>query len=337
MKKIKLLIWVVAGLVTTSTFSQKTQDEIFNQEVKLIKDKIVEITNKEKDLLKESIDSINTLLENGTISFEKSNELKEEIAQKRARNIEEKVNAQNEKLSELVKSKAQGEVKSTGRYYNLTMSSTGGVEFKETGDTISKQAKRTHFDVLIAFGHNNLITDGDLPDYDDNFGCSFFEWGGSFKTKLSKNNNLLNVRYGVSFMTNSVSPKDNYIFSQNGNMTEVVDFGQNLTKNKFVNVYVSVPVHLEFNFGRKDNYKVGIGGFVGYNLYSEQRLKYRDDGRKIKDITRKDWNVNDFQYGLSAYIGVGGVSLYAKYDLNPLFRNNTVEQHNISVGVRLDM
>ena len=71
MKKIKLLIWVAVGLFTTSTFSQKSQDEIFNQEVKRIKDKIVEITNKEKELLKESVDSINTLLENGTISFEK--------------------------------------------------------------------------------------------------------------------------------------------------------------------------------------------------------------------------------------------------------------------------
>ncbi len=337
MKKNILYIFTFLGLFSNVVFAQKTQDEIFNDEAKRIKDKILNITNSEKNALKKSVDSINDLLSKKEISYEKAEELKDQEAQKRANIIEEKVNEQNQKLSELVKSKAQGEVKSTGRYYNLTMSSTGGVEFKETGDTISKQAKRTHFDVLIAFGHNNLITDGDLPDYDDNFGCSFFEWGGSFKTKLSKNNNLLNVRYGVSFMTNSVSPKDNYIFSQNGNMTEVVDFGQNLTKNKFVNVYVSVPVHLEFNFGRKDNYKVGIGGFVGYNLYSEQRLKYRDDGRKIKDITRKDWNVNDFQYGLSAYIGVGGVSLYAKYDLNPLFRNNAIEQRNISVGVRLDM
>src|SRR5690606_33532068 len=132
-----------------------------------------------KNALKKSVDSINDLLSKKEISYEKAEKLKDQEAQKRANIIEEKVNEQNQKLSELVKSKAQGEVKSTGRYYNLTMSSTGGVEFKETGDTISKQAKRTHFDVLIAFGHNNLITDGDLPDYDDNFGCSFFEWGGS--------------------------------------------------------------------------------------------------------------------------------------------------------------
>lgn len=337
MKKNVLYMLTFLGIFSNVAVAQKTQEEIFNDEAKRIKDKIIDITKSEKDALKKSVDSINDLLSKKEISYEQAEELKDQEAQQRAANIEEKINKQNEKLSALVKSKAQGEVKSSDKGYVFSVSTKKGVELNKAEDTISKRVKRTHFDVLIAFGHNNLITDGDLPDYNDNFSCSFFEWGGSFKTKLSKNSNLLNVRYGFSFVNNSVSPKDNYVFSQNGNLTEVVDFGQNLTKNKFVNVYVSIPVHLEFNFGKKDNFKVGLGGFAGYNLYSEQRLKYRDDGRKIKDITRKDWNVNDFQYGLSGYIGFGGVSLYAKYDLNPLFRNNAVEQRNISVGVRLDM
>ena len=335
MKKNLLYMLTFLGIFSNVAVAQKTQEEIFNDEAKRIKDTILDITKSEKDALKKSVDSINNLLSQKEISYEQAEELKDQEAQQRAKNIEEKVNEQNEKLSALVKSKAQGEVKSSDNRYVFSVSTKNGVELNKAGDTISKRAKRTHFDVLIAFGHNNLITDGDLPNYDDNFGCNFFEIGGSFRTKLSKNNNLLNLRYGFSFVNNSVSPKDNYVFSQNGNLTEVVDFGQNLTKNKFVNVYLAVPVHLEFRL--KGNFKAGLGGFAGYNLYSEQRLKYRDNGRKIKDITRKDWNVNDFQYGLSGYIGFGGISLYAKYDLNPLFRNNAVEQRNISVGLRLDM
>ena len=335
----KNIIYIIVAFIggTTASFTQKTQEEIFNDEAKRIKNKIIDITKSEKEALKTSIDSINNLLMKEEISYEKAEDLKDREAQKRAKNIEEKVNEQNQKLSTLVKSKAQGEVKSSDSGYTLILSNKGFEFYSREGDTIPKRKSRTHFDVLFAFGYNNLISDQNLPGYDDNFSCNFIEWGGSFKTRLIRKNNLLNLRYGISFMYNYASPKDNYIFSQNGNITEVVDSGKNLTKNKFVNVYLAVPVHLEFNFGRRDSYKIGIGGFVGYNLFSEQRLKYKDNGRRIKDITRKDWNVNDFQYGLSTYIGYGIISLYAKYDLNPLFRNNPINQHNLSIGIRLDL
>ncbi len=337
MKNIKLLIWVVVGLFTTSTFSQKSQDEIFNQEAKLIKDEIVEITRKEKELLKESIDSINTLLENGKISFEKSNALKEEMAQKRAKNIEDKVNAQNEKLSELVKSKVKGNLKESDNGFMLTISNKG-FEYVENGETVIGRTARTIFNVTIATGYNTLITDGDLPYYDSkNFSSHFFEWGGSLRTKLKRDSDVIALRYGLSMVYNYVSPKDNYYFVVNGNQTDVMESPVNFSKNKFRNVYLTLPVHLEFNAGNSGEYKLGLGGFVGYNTSSEQRLKFRENGRRIKDITRKDWNVNDWNYGLSVYVGCGPLSVYAKYDLNPLFRNNTVEQHNLSLGIRLDL
>jgi hypothetical protein len=49
-----------------------------------------------------------------------------------------------------------------------------------------------------------------------------------------------------------------------------------------------------------------------------------------------DFNSSNFIYGLSAYIGYKETSLYVKYDLNPLFRDNAVKQNNVSLGVRFD-
>src|SRR5690554_854800 len=336
-KNVTYIIVSVIGCTLTS-FAQKTQDEIFNNEVQRIKDSIVKITKSEKEALKKSVDSINNLLSKNEISYEQANVLKDREAQKRAKNIEEKVNEQNQKLSALVKSKAHGKVKSSNNGYTLIFSHNKGFElYNVEGDSIYKKKRRTVFDVLLAFGHNNLISNRDIPGYNENFSCNFIEWGWSLKTRLSKNNDLLHLRYGVSFMYNYASPKDNYVFHQNGNITELVDFGQYLSKNKFVNTYIAIPIHLEFNFGKNNDFRAGAGGFLGYNLFSEQRLKYKDNGRRIKDITRKDWNVNDFQYGVSGYVGYGIVSVYAKYDLNPLFRNNPVDQHNLSIGLRLDM
>jgi hypothetical protein len=66
-------------------------------------------------------------------------------------------------------------------------------------------------------------------------------------------------------------------------------------------------------------------------------LKYEDEfGDDVKQKTKKDYNVSNFIYGVSAYIGYKETSLYVKYDLNPLFQDNLVKQNNVSLGVRWD-
>lgn len=334
MKKNLLYIYSFWLGCTCVTFAQKTQDELFESKAKQIKNEILNITTTEKNALKQSIDSINTLLIKEEVTYKQADVLKEVEAQKRAKNIEEKVNKQNQKLSNLVHTRVDGKITP---YEDGIFISADGVFIREEGKIINKRKSRTNFDILIAFGHNNLITDSDFPNYDGHFGNGFFEWGASFKTKLKKDSNLWNLRYGISFVHSGISPKNNYYFVQNGHQTNLEKAPMNLRKSKFNNTYITIPVHLELNFGRNDNYKVAIGGFVGYNLYSSQNLKYTENGRRIKDMTNKDWNVNDFQYGTSVYFGYKIISLYVKYDLNPLFRNNTIDQHNISVGIRLDM
>jgi hypothetical protein len=52
---------------------------------------------------------------------------------------------------------------------------------------------------------------------------------------------------------------------------------------------------------------------------------------------KNDFNTNDLVYGLSGYVGWGATSLYAKYDLNPIFMEPNVEIRNVSLGVRFDL
>ena len=56
----------------------------------------------------------------------------------------------------------------------------------------------------------------------------------------------------------------------------------------------------------------------------------------MRERTKADFNVNDFTYGLSAYVGHKSTSLYVKYDLNPMFKNNNIDQNNVSLGLRFD-
>jgi len=36
-------------------------------------------------------------------------------------------------------------------------------------------------------------------------------------------------------------------------------------------------------------------------------------------------------------VGFDGIQLYAKYDLNPIFKDALVEQRNVSLGLRFDL
>ncbi len=110
-----------------------------------------------------------------------------------------------------------------------------------------------------------------------------------------------------------------------------------------------LPLHLEFDFSGKSqkddktvfkthqSFRLGVGGYFGGNIKSKQILDFEDaDDHDVKQKTKGNFNVNDFIYGASAYIGYKEVSLYAKYDISPLFKDNVVDQNNISFGLRFD-
>ena len=83
--------------------------------------------------------------------------------------------------------------------------------------------------------------------------------------------------------------------------------------------------------------KIGFGGYAGFNIGERQKLKYEDDGDKVKEKLKNNYNTNDLVYGLSAYLGWGGATLYGKYDLNPIFQDPNRELHNFSLGLRFDV
>ena len=203
----------------------------------------------------------------------------------------------------------------------------------------------------MAIGLNNALIDGqNLDDSPYKIGGSrFFEMGVQWRTRVFDNSNFLRFNYGFSFQFNGLKPKDNQYFVNNSGQTELQEFEFDLDKSKLRMDNLVFPVYLEFgpskvnktdttiryNIYRK--FRVGLGGYGGFNLGTRQKLKYEVDGDKVKDKLKRGYNSPNFIYGLSAYAGFGGTQLYVKYDLNPLFKDALVEQHNISVGLRFDL
>jgi hypothetical protein len=322
------------------------KNQNFENQVKSIADQIDKITKEEKAFLKLEIEAVNIELESGKISKEEAEAKKQKFAETRAKNIEDKIAIEQKKLNSLVQQKVDGKIKAVDSTETYTI-----IIHKKIGnEQIKKSEKRTTSQFVVAFGANNLLTNESIANSDFYYWKShFFEWGFTKNTRVLKNDNLLHLKYGFSVMYNNLRPTDNrYFVTTNNNQTNLEVFPYQLEDSRFKNVYLVAPLHLEFDFsGNKSKHgnssfsthkgiRFGIGGYGGFRIKSKQKMCYDQGEDKVKIKTKGDFNANDFIYGVSTYLGYKETSLYLKYDIQALFEDNSLEQNNISLGVRFD-
>ncbi|MCB6087233.1 hypothetical protein [Flavobacterium psychrophilum] len=347
-----LIIYLTVFLCSIASSLQA--QESFEARAKAIATNIEKITKEEKEALKKQVEEVNVALGKNSITQQQADEKKMQLATTSANNIESRIAVEESKLSELVKEKVEGNVGNvdTTRVFGRVLSISILDKEKKKKYKNESSEKRTTSQIVIATGFNNLVTNGRIANSDFGYLRSeFLEWGYTHNTRLLESNNLLHLKYGFSFMYNTLTPTNNRSFEVNGDQTNLVTNQFKLRKNDsyFKNVFITIPLHLEFDFSKNKivndkiifrshrGFRLGIGGFVGYNTNAKQFLSYDLDGHRVSVKQKGNWNTNDWNYGLSSYIGYGQISLYAKYDLNPMFKNNPVKQNNISLGIRLDL
>jgi len=345
-----LCLFVSKMLAQDPNLKDEQVKQTFEKQAINIASNIEKITKEEKEELKKEVDAVNDELANGTITKEEAERKKEALAKVRAINIEARVAKEQEKLEVLVQKQVDGQFAGLD-----TIKKPNKIILKwEKGDkdcvSKAKNEKRTTTQFVLAFGVNNLVTDRAVANSDFYYWQShFFEWGFTYNTRVFKNDNLLHLKYGFSVMYNNICPTDNrYFVPGDNNQTNLEVFPYELEDSRFKNVYLVAPLHLEFDFsGNKSKngnssfsthkgVRFGIGGYGGLRIKSKQKMYYNIDDDKIRIKTKGNFNANDLIYGVSTYLGYKETSLYLKYDLNPLFENNEVDQNNISLGVRFD-
>lgn len=352
MRNFTLYLAVTVCLLASKLSAQETS---FEYRVKLISNKIEVITKEEKAALKVELEAVNKELEAGTITKEQADEKKMKLAETRSKNIETRIGQAQDELKDLVKLKVDGKLKENDDHERIVISfpkHKSTEKFKRWKDSIANASeRRTTSQFVFAAGVNNLVTDKAVAHSDYRYwGSHFYEWGVTANTRLFKNDNLLHLKYGISVMYNNLRPTDNRLFVANGNQTDLETSSVNLHDSRFRNVYVTAPVHLEFDFTKAkknaegktifrthEGVRFGLGGYAGFRVKSKQILNYEEDGHDITVKEKGGFNTNDFIYGVSTYLGYGETSLYLKYDLNPLFKDNAIKQNNISLGIRFDL
>ncbi|MEN9876330.1 MAG: hypothetical protein RLZZ529_1327 [Bacteroidota bacterium] len=352
--------------------SRKNKVIPFGKKVEEITTGMEYLLAREKNELKILIDSLENAHNSNTISKEQLKELKQIEAEKTAKKIELGLEIYNSKLDSLIQNKVEIGSKEITRKldtingkkvyvyskkYNTTHYDVPSFKiYKSDLDKIERKSKKTTSQFVFAMGLNNAIPEnGNIENSDFRvWGSHFYEWGLTYNTRIFKNHNLVHAKYGFSVMYNNLRPTDNQYFVKNGDQTYLATSTFNLEESRLRNVYLTAPFHLEFDFSPKkyskdgttsyfrthESVRLGIGGYAGVRVKSKQLLHYEVDGDKEKNKQKGDFNVSDFNYGLSTYIGYRATSLYLKYDLNPMFKKNSninqVPLNNVSFGIRWD-
>ncbi len=356
----KYLVLIILGLCVTQSYAQDTiQKTKTTNKIEILKKLKETIKTEERELLKSEVEAINERLDKGEISQTEAEKLKKKAAKKRALNIENRLVIIDNKIAL---------IKRNGYNVNLVDYDEGeNVYFRIGGtentngrfiflgdkkyDKSRKYDRRTSSDMVLAFGLNNAIIEGsNLDDSPYKIGGSrFFEIGWAWKTRVFKNSNWLRFKYGYSFQINGLKPKDNMYFVQSGNETSLEEFQYDLNKSKLTITNLVFPVHFElgpskridrdsyYRYSTRKKFKFGVGGYAGFNIGTRQKLKYTAEGEKIKDKLKRNYNATNLVYGLSSYVAIGDTALYVKYDLSPIFKDQSIKQNNISIGLRFDM
>ena len=340
---------------------QVRAQQSYGDKIKALKALKEAITEQERTALKMEVEEINRRLTDKQITIETAQDLKEKAAKKRALNIEDRIAIINSRIALLERNEGRvmevTEKDSTKLAWTLALGLTGADGTQLIGNEEKKWKRelkydrRTYSDAVFAFGLNNAIIEGQsLEDTPYRVGGSrFVELGWNWRTRVFKNTNIMRINYGFSFQFNGLKPKDNQFFAVTDEAVSLEDFEFDLDKSKFRMDNLVFPIHLEigpskvvksderirYMIDRK--FRIGIGGYGGINLGTRQKLKYTRNGERVKEKQKRNYNTPDFVYGLSAYMGVGGVQLYAKYDLNAIFQGADVEQRNVSLGLRFDL
>lgn len=171
-----------------------------------------------------------------------------------------------------------------------------------------------------------------------NYGSKSLEVGINFWEKyipIAKEKFGLMTGMGVKWNTYELA-KDVRLVNDNDVTGFTVDSARSISKNKFKTSTLQLPLMLETNIGKDaaHSFHLAAGGAVNWVYGTKTKQKYEEDGDKYKKKDKNDFNVNTFQFSALARVGYGDFTLYASYNLTPLFdKNKGPEVYPFTVGL----
>lgn len=322
---------------------------LLNAEIEVLNEKHNRYAAEQKTELKEWVELINKRIDNGELSNEKGQLLKQE----RANQIAARIAAHRAKTdAEIEFAKVRGNV--TAQSSTIEVSTKNGIKVDVTQNH-RENAKyvRTYSGFSLSFGYNFMNGDR-LSIHDFSYpNNNYFAIGYKWKTTLDKDKNNFRLVYGVEYQTHGTQLNGLRYFSQGdptvvSPLSDILENGSMVRKAKFRQDQIVFPLHLEIGgadrkeyedgrvrFREDGKFRVGLGGFVGFNTSSRLKLKYELDGRDIKETRINNFDNETFLYGVDAYLGWEDITFFGRLNLNNVFKTGSENAQYVAFGIRI--
>ena len=153
-----------------------------------------------------------------------------------------------------------------------------------------------------------------------------------FMQRVSIIKSVLNLKYGFGIESNNYFFKTGITYVDDINVYAMRGGLNELSKNKLVANYLTVPVMLNINTNpmiRKRGLQFSAGVSGGYLSSARQKQK----GPGGTDKTKSNFNLEQFKLSYVAELGLGPVKLYGSVASNPMHQYG-VEQVPYTLGLR---
>ncbi len=157
---------------------------------------------------------------------------------------------------------------------------------------------------------------------------------------LQANNHNLGLVTGLGWQINNYRlDSPNLIQKNDEGITSYVVTNRNVTKNKLVTSFLTIPLLLEFQVPGDDlhsDFFFSAGPYAGFRLGSHTKVAYEDNQGKEKEKGRDDLNLNAFKYGAMVRTGYKWIRLYAAFDLSQMMEaDRGPELYPWTIGITL--
>ena len=159
-----------------------------------------------------------------------------------------------------------------------------------------------------------------------------------FERNISLYKNYVAITTGLGFQFNRYMFENNTILIPLKDSIQTVNTGIGYAKNMVKSSFLTLPLLLQFNTSKNHgkSFHFAVGGQVAVKLGSRSKQVYNVDGDKKRDVFRSAYNLNPFQYGLTARVGYGKVNVFANYNLSEVFKNGKgPELYPFQIGLTL--
>ncbi len=160
----------------------------------------------------------------------------------------------------------------------------------------------------------------------------FWEYGIQNRVRLGASKKAY-LTYGITYLRNRFS-LDNPVQLANVRTTGIeenipifVNVENTKEDPKLRISYLTVPLSFRFKIAKKTY--IDLGGFVGYNLVNSQTHVFKILNEKISEKRTGDYGVNDWTYGATAALKLFDTRFVFKYNLAPLFVENSNYNTNL--------